>query len=131
MPDIAFLIVGIILTLFGIGYPILKIKHRLSCSARITARVSKVQKSHETHHRGHSYRYYTPWFTFTVNGKEYTVKSDTETRLHQKYSVGKEFVIRYNPNNPEEIAVGISLLPYLCGVLFTAFGVTFIYCYFV
>ncbi len=130
MNNIYFLIVGIIFTIFGVGYPALKISHRLACSQKVTATVSKLNKTATYHHRGRTSHRYIPSFTYTVDGKQYTAKADIETQNTAKYAKGKEFIIRYNPKKPEEISVGVSVFPYLSGGFATVIGIALIICYF-
>ncbi len=127
MNDATLLIMGIVITAIGIIYPALTLKHRASCSATVTATVVKVEK--KTHYNGDKTVYkYLPTFSYMVDGKEYITESDLETMNMLKYKEGNAVTIRYNPASPETICVGKKVFPYVCGILFLAFGITLLVC---
>lgn len=129
MPDLFFLIVGILLSLLGILCFSGAIQNNKACSLSVTAKVIGMEKDEHSYWRG-TYRYF-PTFSYTVNGKEYVIKDEfSATRSKSKYRVGGEIIIKCDPENPEEIKVGVKLSPYIIGIVFAAIGVLLIVCYF-
>lgn len=128
MSDMFNLIVGIVLAVVGGLIFAAAVSATRSCSQKTTARVVKVVCENTGYWRG-TYPHY-PVVTYTVNGKEYTVKSSTSTRFITKYKEGQEVVIRYNPKKPKEIQVGIGLLSYIVGAFIALCGVVLIAVYF-
>lgn len=129
MPDTFFLIVGIVLAVLGGLIFAAALSNTRSCSQKVTATVVKVEWDNTRHLRG-TYPHY-PVVAYTVGGKEYKVKSSTSTRISSKYKVGQEVVIRYNPQNPKEIQVGIGLSSYIVGAILFGFGATLIAVFFI
>lgn len=129
MSDFYFLIVGVLLTAFGVFYPVLTIRRRVSCRETIVATVKSLERK-KHYYKGHTTHRYFPTLTYTVDGRTYTTASDTGSLNMYKYQVGNEVTIRYNPDAPETICVGAQVFPYVCGALFIPMGVTLIVCFF-
>lgn len=130
MSDTAFLIIGIIIALLGTLLAYFRVKHRISCSKKITATVRSVEKkSYER--RGRTRYEYLPVFSYSVNGKNYTSKGGKTFWNKEKYKIGNEYEIRYDPNSPDKISNGISVFSLFCDFLLIAFGTVIIFCYFI
>lgn len=128
MSDTFFLIVGIVLALIGGLIFAAAVSNTRSCSRKLTGRVVRVEWDNTRHWKG-TYPHY-PVVSYTVDGREYTVKSSTYTRVSTKYKVGQDVIIRYNPQKPDEIQVGIDLSSYIVGTIMLVVGAVLIgiYC---
>lgn len=127
MESIVLIVVGAVMAAVGVIYPTLTLKRRSACKAKVKATVVKVEK--KTHYVGERTEHkYLPTFAYTVNVREYVTKSDLETLNMLKYKEGDEVTIRYNPDSPEIISVGVKVFPYVCGVLLLLFGGALIIC---
>lgn len=127
--NITVLGIGIVMLAVGIIYPVLTLKHQIACKGKVVATVVKVET--KRHYSGdRKTTKYLPTFSYTIDGKTYTTESDLETMNMLKYKEGNEVTIRYNPNAPETICVGIKVFPYVAGILFILMGSTFLVCSF-
>lgn len=129
MPDIFFLIVGIILTLINLLILALKIKVRISCSRRIEAIITDVE-TETTYIRGSTLYNYRPKYQYTVDGQTYTELAPLSTVKQKKYNVGDTFVIYIDPSNPELARIPRFDWLVLFSCLMLAFGVLLIVSYF-
>lgn len=96
---IVFLSIGIIT--FSIG------GNNKLCTESVTATVidsiqsDPARNRHRSNIDKHKYTY-TPVYSYTYNGREYSVESSNSTRP-AKYDVGDKALIMVNPENPAEI----------------------------
>lgn len=127
--DTAALVVGIILAIIGFLILAGLIWKFIACSKRITAKVVKVEYDKDKGYWRGTYQHY-PTFRYTVDAKEYIVKADTYTRNINKYKVGQEYEIHYNPKSPDEIRTSLMIPTFIISAVFFVFGGTLIYTYF-
>lgn len=71
-------------------------------------------------HRRTSYSY-APVVQFMVNGREYTVESNTSTNP-PSHQVGDTIEVHYNPDNPEETYFEKDAVALILGVVFGVIG---------
>ncbi|MCR4616077.1 MAG: DUF3592 domain-containing protein [Clostridiales bacterium] len=129
MSDKFYLIVGIIFLIFGIGGIGAAISNKVSCTENVTATISNV-KIKRYNIRFHLLVTYSPVFTYTFDGKKYTVNADLSTLRSKKYEKGNEFAIKVNPKDPKEIYAGSNLSLTLFGIFCAVAGITMIICFF-
>lgn len=64
-------------------------------------------------------------------GEKYTIKDQASpTRNQNKYKIGGEVTIKYNPQKPEQFGTGAKVSTYMISMVFLAIGITFIVCCF-
>lgn len=129
MGDTFYLIIGIILSIIGVGGIGAAISNNKSCSEYVTATVSSVKVQR------HNIKFkllvtYIPTFTYTFGGKKYSTASHYSSIRSKKYEKGKEYTLRINPKNPNEINEGSNWSLVLFGLIFAAAGITMIVSYF-
>ena len=115
------LIPGIILTVIGLLLLFACVFSYTRCRVRTEAVVSRVNVK-KTYLRGTTLREFTPVFTYTVNGKQYTAQSYVTTRKPDRYTVGQTVTVYTDARNPENMRYG-SHIGFLCaGIVLTAAG---------
>lgn len=130
MPELFYLIFGIILVILGVIWVLSSLFHDFSCSKKVVAKIIRTERDSKSYWRG-SYKYY-PVFSYTVEGKNYIIKDKySQTRNKNKYFVGKEAVLSYNPKSPEEFRNGIKLSMYFIGASIFLLGAFFSVLYFI
>lgn len=130
MPDLFFLVVGVILALIGALCLASQIKLTLSCSQKVAATVMSVQKKKWGFWRGKTLYRYFPTFTYQVGEKTLTAKCEYPLKRANKYKKGDEVVIRYNPRAAEKFSAGGSAFVGIFGFVLMAIGVFLAVCYF-
>lgn len=123
------IILGIILTVIGILLLVSFFISHIRCRTETEAAVSKVIVK-EHYHRGRTIKDCTPVFTYTVNGKEYTAKSEHSTRDPKKYFVGQKHIIFTDADHPESIRHGSDAGYGIAGVVIALLGIGIIVLYF-
>ncbi len=129
MSDTFMLIVGIVLAVIGVLILAAVISSTRACSQKVSGKVVRVELDNTRHWRG-TYPHY-PIVSYVTDGKEYTVKSGTYTRISTKYETGQDVVVRYNPKKPDEIRVGLDLSSYIVGAIFLLIGLGIICIWFI
>lgn len=129
MPDLFFLIVGIVLALF-FGYGIiLKIKAFFMCTEKTEAVITGLIESTQQI-RGSTLHSYQPKYEFTVDGKTYTGEAPFSSIKTDKYKVGDHLKLRYAPKNPDIVCFPhFDSLLFFFIIMFTI-GAVLIICYF-
>lgn len=122
MSDEFFLVVGIILAVIGIFCIVVPVMHRISCSGKVMATITEVQRVQSGYWRGITFYQYFPTFVYLVQNKEYITKYELPVKNSKNYKKGEVVEIKYNPKNPESICVGIKKSPYIIGFFFLVIG---------
>ena len=116
---------GIILTVIGALLIIAFISSRARCTTAVEAEIVKINgKKH--YYRGRTVWDCTPEFTYTVNNKEYTAKSDHSTSNPKKYFVGQKITVYTDARHPERVRDGSNVGFCIAGVVIAALGIFFI-----
>lgn len=106
-PFVAYLLVGIVIVLFGILSIRKGSQKKNRCTASASAVIVEVEKDDdEAGREGTRKKYtYTPIYEFVANGK--TVRKSGGIYSHNKkeFSVGDTAAVKYNPDKPEEFLV--------------------------
>lgn len=121
-PDWAFLLVGIIFVITGVGLSV-KFKHdKMRCSLEVPFEIIKwTCRRHRDSDGGVSKHYYAT-YRYVVNGIEYIVKS-TIGRSSRRVN---QTTLRVNPDDSNDIYENLDWMGYLfmgSGVLLTIVGV--------
>ena len=107
--DGAFLLVGIIFVITGVGLSV-KFKHdKMRCSLEVPFEIIKWTCRKHRDSDGHTSKQYYATYRYVVNGIEYTVKS-TVGRSKRRI---KQTTLRVNPDNPNEIYENMAWIGYL------------------
>lgn len=130
MPDIFFLIFGIVVGAAGIVLIVAFIITRIKCSESAVASVSRIEKS-DLYVRGSKTHRYRPVYSYAVNDKKYECEAPFDTSSAKKYAEGDNAIIFYNPKKPETICFKGRIVPVLWGILFLFIGLFFSVLYFV
>lgn len=129
MPDLFFLIVGIILALAGFLSIAGIISDAASCRTAVNAEIVSVKK-HSTYYKGKTTETYRPTYGYKYEGRDYTSQADEDFRDPEMGSVGKNVVIKINPRKPERVQKKKKAGTVVFGLILSAFGALLIYCYF-
>ena len=129
MSDTFFLIVGIILSLFGILSIVCGIISKRRCTESVEGVVAGL-KDKTFYHRGITTHQITPVIRYSYDGKTYESKAYTSTSDTKKYRVGGRVTVFVNPDKPEEYRMGKAIFPYVFGVILLIPGVVLVWCYF-
>lgn len=120
--DGAFLMVGIIFTITGVGLSV-KFKHdKMRCSLEVPFEIVKWTCRKHRDSDGHISKHYYATYRYVANGMEYIVKST----IGRSSRHVKQTTLRVNPDNPREIYENIDWLGYLftgLGIVLTLVGV--------
>lgn len=101
MPDIFFLIFGIIITQLGFLLIVIEINITVKCRERTTAEITRLKKS-TTLLRGSGVNYYSPEFTYIKDDINYFGITPFSTRHKDKYRIGDKITIYINSTDPEQ-----------------------------
>lgn len=129
MPDAFFLVTGILLALLGGLIFCAAVSSNRSHSQRTTGTVVRIEVDNTRHLRG-TFPHY-PVVTYTVDGKEYTAKSETYTRIGTKYKLGQRLTVHYDPNSPKKIRVGVDAWSFAVGITMAILGLALVALYFI
>lgn len=129
MSDTYFLIVGILLVVFGVLLIIGGISANMKCNTLVKGViVNLIEKSH--YHRGIITHEITPVVRYTYNGRKYEKKSEQPTRDTEKYRIDDSIDLLINPDMPEEFLLHRTIFPFVMAVVLMLPGLLLIYCYF-
>ena len=123
------LIFGIILAVIGAALLVAFICNRLNCHKKVDATITKVLED-EVKIRGSSVKKYIPVFTYTVDGKEYTQKTNTSTYKNGRFQVGYKTIVYVNPKNPTNVRYESNTEFLVAGINFLLLGIICIILYF-
>ena len=116
------LIFGIILIIIGFLLLLAFMFSRIKCRTETEAVVVKIiEKKH--FYKGRTIKDCTPVFAYTVNGKEYTAKSDHSTSKPNKFTVGQKLTIFTDADHPESIRHGSNMGYCAAGIIFASLGI--------
>ncbi len=119
------IVFGIVITFIGLLFIVSFAISRVTCKTRIEATVSKLATK-TIKLRGTTVVEYTPVFTYTVNGKEYTYKAEMSTIRKNRFSVGQKAFVFINETRPNEARYGSNLGILLFGLVCFLIGAIFI-----
>lgn len=119
------IIIGILLSLSGLLLIVAFVFSKLKCKTAVEARVSELVKK-TVPFRGTRIVYYTPVFSYSVNGKTYTAKANLQTRDKNRFPEGQIFTVYLDTANPESIRLGGNIPFLIAGIIFLAAGTLFI-----
>ncbi len=125
----AFLIVGLLLSLVGLLLLVSFVFSRIKCTVETEATVSDVI-SKSTFWRGKTLWQCTPVFTYYVDGKEYSGKADFSVSDPKKFTVGQSVRIFVNKKSPIEFRCGSNAGIVILGILLLAAGLVLCICFF-
>lgn len=107
--DGAFLLVGIIFVITGVGLSV-KFKHdKMRCSLEVPFEIVKWTCRKRRDSDGYTSKQYYATYRYVVNGVEYIVKS-TIGRSNRSVN---QTTLRVNPDNPKEIYENMTWMGYL------------------
>lgn len=129
MPDLYFLIFGIVIGLIGIIIVILKIRVFTACRIRVNATISSIQ-TESTLIRGSTLHTFRPKLSYTVNGKTYRTACPFSTVREKKYSVGDTMSIFVSPSVPDLIRYPGRVGLFITGIILFGIGLLYVILYF-
>ncbi len=99
-----FFLAGVALFLTGLLILVFAIKKRRRCSAVCSAAIAEIiaRPAQPSAGKKQSFR---PVLTYQVDSKDYTKKAALKTTNFDKYRLGDQLPIRYNPAKPKELLV--------------------------
>lgn len=130
MPDVVFLIIGIISAALGLVIFAGFIVSKASCSLKLTATVTEVKTSTLYVRGSKTYRYH-PVYSYEVDGKEYSCEAPFDSGSAKKFREGDTRMIGVNPKRPESITFKGRFTALLWAVLFMIIGLFFVVLFFI
>lgn len=123
------IVLGIILALVGVLLVAAHGYNRRNCTMRVEATVSDLAVK-KMPRKGYYVNYYTPVFSYTVDGKAYSTKADLSTKDGKLFAVGQKATVLVNPADPAMMRYGSTLGFLLTGVVLALIGIGIIVVYF-
>ena len=124
------IVLGIILALVGVLLIAAVINSKGKCTMRVEATVSSLIVK-AMPRRGYTVDYYTPIFTYTVDGKEYSTKADLFTKDKKLFAVGQKATVLVNPADPAMMRYGSTAGFLITGIVLALAGLFFlVLCFF-
>ena len=123
------IVLGIILALVGVLLIAAVINSKGKCTMRVEATVSDVIVK-VMPRRGYSVNYYTPVFSYTVDGAAYSTKADLSTKDEKQFAVGQKATVLVNPADPAMMRYGSTAGFLIAGVVLALAGLFFIVLFF-
>lgn len=115
---------GALFLVFGIGLLLKAIIHKVICNQKTVARVIAFDVKEEIRTRQ---RYYRPIFEYQVGNEKVVGKCNKFTKMENRYQIGEEINLRYNPNNPEECDLQDAFGDIILSVFVILMGALFMY----
>lgn len=119
------IVLGIVLSLIGVLMIVSLAMSKIKCRTAIEATVSKITEKSTTL-RGSTIKSYSPVFTYSFGGRQYTAKSDVSTRNPDKYTVGQKLTVFTDEAHPENVRYGSNVGILFGGLVFALLGALFI-----
>lgn len=115
---------GALFLVFGIGLLIKAVGHKMTCKEKTVARVIAfdVKEEFRTHQR-----YFRPIFEYQVEGEKIIGKCNKFTKMENRYQIGEEIVLRYNPNHPEDCDLQDAFGDIILSIFVILMGALFLY----
>ena len=123
------IVLGIILALVGVLLIAAYVNGRAKCTMRADATVSRIIVK-TLPRRGYSVNYYTPVFSYTVDGAEYSTRADLSTKNEKEFAVGQKATVLVNPADPSMMRYGSTVGFLLAGVVLALAGLFIIVVFF-
>lgn len=130
MSDTFFLIIGAILSVFGLLLIASVIIQRLRCTAEIPATVTKLRSKKIGFWRGKTLYTVYPTFRYGYQGRDYTAEAPYSNHAFKRFQTGDRLAIRIDPKKPDLICCGFPLSLLLTGIPLSLGGLTLIICFF-
>lgn len=129
MPDLYFLIFGMVVSLIGILSIFAKMRSIATCTEAITASVASI-KTETTLIRGSTVYFYRPVYSYSYFGKKYKAEAPYKSMLKGKYNVGDTASIYINPAEPGDFRFPNTFAAFVFGIIALAVGLLFVVLYF-
>lgn len=123
------IVLGIILALAGVLLIAAFLNSKRKCTARVEATVSEILVK-AMPRRGYSVNYYTPVFTYTVDGTAYSEKADLFTKDAKLFAVGQKATVFVDPANPAAMRYGSVIGFLIAGIVLALAGLFIIVLFF-
>ena len=130
MPDLFFLIFGLVIGLIGLVILTVELYSLIVCKVKVDAKVVdyKVQSNFI---RGTVVHMFSPILEYEVDGEKYTGVSPFSTRFESKYPIDSTLVIYVNKKNPENYRFQGRFGGLIAGSIITAIGLLFVILFFI
>lgn len=103
------ILVGLGLIAAGIAWLRLSQRKKARCTVPVAGTIVKVKRRYSKDSDGHGEYDYTPVYSYTVAGREYSAEADFSSNRKRAFKVGEVDELMVNPNKPLEfIAAGRS-----------------------
>lgn len=130
MPDMFFLIFGIVVAFIGLLILFVVIKDLIKCRKKIDATISSLHVD-KTHLRGTTIYSYSPIVSYEFNGNTYESTSPFSSEKKSKYVVGNKLTIYIDEANPESCRFPGKPGLFITGLIISAIGLLFVILYFI
>lgn len=130
MPDMFFLILGIIFAALGLIILTVNLVLLLRCNLKIDAKIIAINKIKNTL-RGTTVYSYNPSVSYNVGGMEYKCKAPFSTKNESKYVVGNTIPLCVCEKKPELCRFKGQIGIVLFGLIPFVIGLTFIILFFI
>ena len=116
------IVLGIILALVGVLLVAAHGYNRRNCTMRVEATVSDLAVK-KMPRKGYYVNYYTPVFSYTVDGKAYSTKADLSTKDAKLFEVGQKATVFVNPADPAMMRYGSTVGFLIAGIVLALAGI--------
>lgn len=99
------IVLGIVLTVIGFLLLCAFFSGRIRCRTATEAVIVRIIEK-KRYFKGRTIRECTPVFSYTVNGKEYTAKTDRSYSDPKKFAVGQKLIVFTDDDQPERVRYG-------------------------
>lgn len=115
------IVLGILLALVGVLLIVACGNNKAKCTMRVEATVSSISVK-VLPRRGYSVKYYTPIFSYTVDGANYSTKADLSTKDVKQFAVGQKATVLVNPADPAMMRYGSTAGFLIAGIVLALVG---------
>lgn len=129
MPNLYFLIIGIVVLLIGLILLLFRIILMLKCNFKVDATITKISKN-KTMIRGSSIVKYNPVVTYEFNNEKFECNTPYLSKDKEYYKIGEKLPILINKNDPKIYRFPKIISPLIFGTIIALIGLTFVILYF-
>lgn len=129
MGDTFFLVIGVILSIFGLLSIVSGFYANKNCTAIVDAKITEL-KDKTSYYKGVTTHNFSLVISYVLNGNTYESKVNDSTRDGEKYHMGKTITVMVDPKHPERMLLKKTISQFVFGAILLIPGVILVWCYF-